>query len=224
MLLHVVVRPLAVLRHLVVARAAREDTPACRCRAACATESRRRRRPCSGPTRAELASASPRRAPCRDRSACPGYVNGCDIQVFMPEIEVAHHEDERLEPLGQVERLHRHLVALLDRAGQQHDVLRVAVRCSAAKRRSPCAVRVGRPVDGPTRWMSKITRRHLGVVRQAGELATSARCRGRTWTSSRARRPSWRRSTMPSAAISSSACTMANVALPVSLSMRYFRM
>ena len=42
---------------------------------------------------------------------------------------------------------------------------------SAAVRMSPCAVRVGSPVDGPTRWMSKTTPGHLGVVRQAGELA-----------------------------------------------------
>ena len=28
---------------------------------------------------------------------------------------------------------------------------------NAAWMRSPCAVRVGRPVDGPTRWTSKIT-------------------------------------------------------------------
>ena len=28
---------------------------------------------------------------------------------------------------------------------------------SAVLRMSPCAVRVGRPVDGPTRWMSNTT-------------------------------------------------------------------
>ena len=28
---------------------------------------------------------------------------------------------------------------------------------SATKSRSPCAVRVGSPVDGPTRWMSNTT-------------------------------------------------------------------
>ncbi len=41
---------------------------------------------------------------------------------------------------------------------------------SAVDRMSPCAVRVGRPVEGPTRCTSKITAGNLGVVAQAHEL------------------------------------------------------
>ena len=35
---------------------------------------------------------------------------------------------------------------------------------------SPCAVRVGKPVDGPTRCMSQITPGNLGVVAQPDEF------------------------------------------------------
>ena len=43
---------------------------------------------------------------------------------------------------------------------------------SAVVSRSPCAVRVGRPVEGPTRSTSKITAGNLGVVAEADEFAT----------------------------------------------------
>ena len=45
--------------------------------------------------------------------------------------------------------------------------------------RSPCAVRVGRPVDGPTRCTSKIDRGRLGVVGRGRRTRPSAKYRGR---------------------------------------------
>ena len=43
------------------------------------------------------------------------------------QVQVAHHEDRRLEAFGQIEGVDRHRVALGDRRGQQQDVPRVAV-------------------------------------------------------------------------------------------------
>ena len=48
--------------------------------------------------------------------------------VVHPEIEIAHQEDRSLKLLGEIECLHRHGVALLDRGGQQQDVHGVAMR------------------------------------------------------------------------------------------------
>jgi hypothetical protein len=44
------------------------------------------------------------------------------------DVEVAHDEDRRLQPFGEVERLRRHLEALAGVFGKQQDVLGVAVR------------------------------------------------------------------------------------------------
>ena len=140
------------------------------------------------------------------------------------EVEIAHHEDDRLQPLGQVERVHRHLVALFDRRRQQQHVPRVAVRVE--RREEDVALRrARRQTRGrPDALDVEHDRRHLGVVRRGRRTRTSARCPGPD-VDVIARAPAQLApTTMPSAAISSSACTIANVALPVSLSMRYFRM
>jgi len=44
------------------------------------------------------------------------------------QVKIGHHEDRRLESLGDFERVHRHRVALVDRGRQQHRVLGIAVR------------------------------------------------------------------------------------------------
>ena len=51
--------------------------------------------------------------------------------VVHPEVQVRHQEDRRLEPLGQVEGVHRHRVALLDRAP-------AAAGCAARRRATGC--------------------------------------------------------------------------------------
>src|SRR5262249_56914186 len=50
------------------------------------------------------------------------------------EVQVAHDEDELLEPLGEVERVLRHLEAFLDRAWNEEDLPRVAVRQKRRRR------------------------------------------------------------------------------------------
>ena len=51
----------------------------------------------------------------------------CEPRVHT-EVEIAQHEDRRLKAIRQFERLHRELVRFLNRGGEEHDVLRVAVR------------------------------------------------------------------------------------------------
>ena len=88
-----------------------------------------------------------------------------------PEVQIAHHEYHHLEALGQVERLHGHRVALLDGGRDEHDLLGVTVgehggrqqialrRACRKSRRRAHALDVEHHA------------RHLGVVRQSGELA-----------------------------------------------------
>ena len=87
------------------------------------------------------------------------------------EVEVGEHKDRRLESVRVVECVARELVALLDRPGQQDDVLRVAMR-----------QRVDEPDVGLRRARRKTSRgadaldvedhdRDFGVVGETGELS-----------------------------------------------------
>ena len=166
---------------------------------------------------ARAAPASPRRAPCRDRAACSGYANGFDHPGVHAEIEVAHHEHERLEPLGEVERVHRHRVALLDRRGKQQDLLRVAVR--QQRGRQDVALRGARRQPGRRADALDVEHDRRASRRSTPRPANSpiSEMPGPD-VDVIARAPAQPApTTMPIAAISSSACTIANVALPVVL-------
>ena len=100
-----------------------------------------------------------------------GYWNVVGHPGVHAEVEVRHHEDRRLEPLRQVERRHRELVALLRRTRDEHDVLRVAVRQD--RRRQDVALRRarGQARGRPDALHVDDDRGDLGVVAQAHELA-----------------------------------------------------
>ena len=99
------------------------------------------------------------------------------------------------KPLGQVERLHRHLVALArpTRAAAAGAACR---RATARAANSDVALRGARRQPGRRADALDVEdhRRDLGVVRRGRRTRPSARCRGPTSTSSRARPPSPRRS------------------------------
>ena len=175
-----VVRPLAVVRLLVVAGAAREVGRHAGARAACGRGCRRRRRPCSGPSRRWRASVSASSTLPRS-SGLVGILERIGHPGVHAEVEIAHHEDGRLEALGEVEGVLRHLVALGDRRRQQQDVL--GSRRATGRRRRRCPLRgagrqAGRRADALD---VEDHRRHLGVVGQAGELGhqRDARAGGR---------------------------------------------
>ena len=153
----VVVRPLAVRRLLVVAGAAREVRRHAGARAACGRGCRRRRRPCSGPSspsslqRLGVEHLAAVDAACRD--------TGTDrvIQLFMPRSRSLSTKT------GVWNRSARSKASIANSKHSSTDAgssstCRVSP-CDRTRgeRMSPCAVRVGRPVLGPMRWMSKIT-------------------------------------------------------------------
>ncbi len=86
------------------------------------------------------------------------------------QVEVGEHEHGRLEAVGEVERVPRELVALLDRPRQEHEVLGVAV----GQRVDEAEVGLGCARRQPRRWSDALDveyhDRHLGVVGKAGEL------------------------------------------------------
>ena len=96
------------------------------------------------------------------------------------EVEVAHHEDERLEPLGEVERVHRHRRSTpRPTPGCSMTCLRVAVRQQRGRtgcRPAPCASAAR---STARRAGCRRRRRHFGVVREAGELAHQRDARAR---------------------------------------------
>ena len=166
----VVVRPLAVLPLLVVPRAAREVRRHAAARDACDTGCRRRRRPCSGPTRRCRFSVSASSTLPRS-SGSSGYANGSDIHVFIARSRSLITKTRRLEALGEVEGVHRHRVALLDRCRDQHDLLGVAVR--QQRRAEDVALRGARRQAGrrPDALDVENHARDFRVVGEAGELA-----------------------------------------------------
>ena len=91
--------------------------------------------------------------------------------VVHAEVEVAHHEDHDLETLGQIERLHRHRVALFDRGRDQHDLLGVAVRQHSGREQVPLRRARRQPGGRPHALDVEHDAGNFGVVREAGELA-----------------------------------------------------
>ena len=164
----VVVRPLAVLRLGVVAGAAREerrpelpgqravrDAVAVDVLVAAPLADRLQR------LRRQHLAAVERRLGIRERLGHP---------VVHAEVEIGHHEDRRLEALGEVEGLDGHRVALGDRRRQQQDVLGVAVR--QARGKGDVALRGARRQArrGADTLDVEDHRRQLGVVGQPREL------------------------------------------------------
>ena len=174
-----VVRPLAVERLLVVAGAAREVG-----RHAGAGQ-----RPVGNAVAVDVLVA----APVADAGQRLGVEHLAAIErlgrvlerVGHPgvhaEVEVAHHEDGRLQALGEVEGVLRHLVALGDGRRQQEDVAAVAVRQAGGEGDvllRGAGRQAGRRADALD---VEDHRRQLGVVGQAGELGhqRDARAGGR---------------------------------------------
>ena len=158
-----------------------------------------------------------RRAPCRDRSACPGTERS--HPVFCRGRD-RHHEDRRLQPLGEVEGS---CASCSTRPPTTAGAARGCSRHATGWRRRRCLLSgTGRQAGRrPTRWMSKITAA-ARRSRPGGELGhqRDARAGGRVIDRAPAHDAPM---TMPRAAISSSAWTTAKLALPVSGSMRYLR-
>ena len=110
-----------------------------------------------------------------------GYSNVRRHPGIHRQIEVAHHEHQRLEALGEIEGVHRHRVALLHRRRDQHDLLGVAVR--QQRRAQDVSLRgAGRQAGRRTHALDVEDHAgHFRVIRQAGELPhqRDARARGR---------------------------------------------
>ena len=90
--------------------------------------------------------------------------------VVHPEVEVHHHEDRRLEALRQVERLARHLGALLDASRDEQDVARVAVRQVVRRDDVPLHRPRRQAGRGADALDIEDDRGDLGVVAEPGEL------------------------------------------------------
>ena len=165
-------RVLGVVAEPVVARAARQV-------GALGVHARQRAPRDPVPVHVQIAVERPRRllqllrgqhlAPVRPVRVVPFELR--HDPVVHPDVQVRQHEDRRLEALGQIERLHRHLETLVRVRREDHDVPRIPVR------------RIRRELDvallGPRRHPRRRAhplhveedRRHLGVVGQPDELA-----------------------------------------------------
>jgi hypothetical protein len=86
------------------------------------------------------------------------------------EVEIAHDEDERLQPLGQVERVHGHGVALTHRRRDEQHVLGVAVRVERGERDVSLRGARRQTSGRPDALDVEDHARNFGVVRQPGEL------------------------------------------------------
>ena len=191
------------------------------CREYFGRESRRRRHPCSGPTpqsgpSVALSSTLPR------SSGRSGYSNVVDIASVHAEIEIAHHEDEGLQPLGEIERIHRHRVALFNRRRDEHHVLRVTVR----QRGNGEEIALRRSCRQPRRWPHPLNVEDdawaLRRNRRARRTLPSARCRvpkSRSWLE---RQPSLRRRPCQSPQSRPQPGRSRTSPCPVSGSWRYF--
>ena len=184
----------------------------------CSRPGRAGHRPRPG-QRLRVAQVRPERRLARRRRSALGSVAKCDSQVGQV---VDVREQPRLGAVGQVavgQQDHRRAVgrrrsgpprcaASKQSAGERGATtgtgaspLRPNIACS----RSACSVLVGRPVDGPPRWMSHDHQRQLQRSPPGRSSRTSARRPGRTSWSRRARRRRRRRAPRRSPAISSSA-------------------
>ena len=167
-ILRVVLGTLAVLRLFVVARPAREI----RRHAVAGDRAVRDAVAVHVAVAREFADALERvgiqQLAARDRLG--RIVEGVRHPRVHAQVEVRHHEDRRLHVLGEVERVHRHRVALGDRAGQQQRVLGVAVR-QEGRGQDVLLTGPGRETGG---WPAPLDvedhGRDFGVVAKAGEL------------------------------------------------------
>ena len=124
-IVHVVVRPLAVLALRVVPRSARERRRHAVARDGAVRDAVAVDILVAAPLSQFLYHLGGEQLPAVDRLV--GILEALGHPVVHPEVQVHHDEDRRLELFGEVERLLRHGVALLDRGGDDHDVLGVAV-------------------------------------------------------------------------------------------------
>ena len=140
--------------------------------------------------------------------------------VVHADVEIRHHHDRRLQPLGQVEGIAREVEALLGIAREQADVLGVAVR-GVGRFQDVALLRARRHAGGRARRAGcRTAPRALRRNTRGPGIRSSARCPGR-WSAVKARAPfQLAPSTMPMAASSSSAWMKAKFFLPVSGSTR----
>ncbi len=99
-----------------------------------------------------------------------GISEGLGHPVVHAEIEIGHDEDRRLQLLGEIEGRLRHLEALLHAAGEQHDVLGVAVREEGDGEQVALLVARGHPGGGADALDVEDDAGQLGEVAEAGEL------------------------------------------------------
>jgi hypothetical protein len=99
-----------------------------------------------------------------------GILEGIRHPVVHAQIEITHHKHGRLKSFRQIEGIHGHVEAFRYAAGQQHDVLRVAVR-AVDDRKDVRLLRTGRqPGAGPDARDIEDHDRNLGVVGQSDEF------------------------------------------------------
>ena len=105
-----------------------------------------------------------------------------DDPVVHADVEVAQHEDRRLEAFGEVEGIDRELERFARIGRKQADVARVAVRGIGAEHQ----VALLRARRHAGRWAGALhieeRRRDFGVVGEADELAHQRDARARTST------------------------------------------
>src|SRR5438094_412195 len=86
-----------------------------------------------------------------------GYLNGSAIQLFMPR----SRSDITNTSVWNCSANSNASWAMLKHSSAEHGISKMCLvspwERNAVERMSPCEVRVGRPVEGPTRWMSQIT-------------------------------------------------------------------
>ncbi len=189
-----------------------------RCRAACGSRRRRRPRPCSARSR-PAARGPPRSAPCRARSASSGYGNGSDIQLFMPRSRSVMTKTGVWNCSARSKASLRHGEALLRRGREAAS----GAWCRRARAARSTGCRPARCASAG-RWTGPraARRRSRPALRRSSRgrrTPTSARCPGPEVAVMERAPAQPAPITMPIAASSSSACTTAKVALPVSGSM-----
>ena len=77
-------------------------------------------------------------------------ISAAGTPVVHADVEIHHHEDRRLQPLGEVEAISPNRKSPSD-LSETAALFGVAVGGIGAKLISVCCVRVGMPVEGPPR-------------------------------------------------------------------------
>ena len=90
--------------------------------------------------------------------------------VVHAQIEIGENEDRRLQSLGEIEGLLRELVALFDRAGQQHHVLGIAMRQESDRQHVALHGAGGHAGRRPDALDVEDHTRQFGVIAQTGKL------------------------------------------------------